>query len=357
MMRRTIIGSQGWRPALLADDGAGLVAGAGSRANNFNLIRMLAASGVLISHAFPIALGVGAAEPFQSALQGISLGSICVYLFFAVSGYFIAQSFERSRSHRRFVRARILRLFPALVCTLIVTILVAWLFYTTAPPQVFAPAAASYFLRNVTLFFLQYPLPGVFEGNPYGSDLNGSLWTLNYEVLCYVGVFVAGLSGFLRRPVLVAAGAGLLILMLIGSPSLDLPHRLNNLVDLGTPFAIGVALYVWRDRVPLNAAITAVLAVLAVALHGTPLFKAAFVIALSYGVFWLGCLPSRLLHRYNHLGDYSYGMYIYAFPVQQLFAYHGATTPWLNMALSLPVTLVLAVLSWELIEKRALSLK
>ena len=337
--------------------GADLVAATASRENNFNLIRMIAASGVLVSHAFPIALGDGAAEPFQKALGGVSLGSVCVYVFFAISGYFIAQSFDRSSTPGRFLRARVLRLFPALAVVLAVTVLVAWAFYTTASPATFWRGAATYVLRNITLFFLQYPLPGVFEDNPYGGTINGSLWTLGYEVLCYAGVFVLGMAGLLRRRALIAGLAGLAVVAHMLAPALWLHPRLDNLIELGFPFALGTALYVWRERVPLNGYIAVGLAAAAAALRFTPVFETAFVTALSYAAFWLGCMPSRLFQRYNALGDYSYGMYIYAFPVQQLVAHHGATTPLLNMALAAPVTLVLAILSWELVEKRALALK
>lgn len=336
---------------------ADLAGATASHDNNFNLIRMLAATGVLVSHAYPIALGPGAAEPLQGLLGGISLGSVCVYVFFAISGYFIAQSFARSRTHRRFVEARLLRLFPALAVVLVVTIVVAGAFYTTASPSEFWVGAATYLLRNVTLFFLQYPLPGVLEGNPYGPVLNGSLWTLQYEVLCYAGVFAAGVAGLLRRgPML----AGLLVAAAVvhaAAPMVDLHPRLKLLIELGFPFAVGVGLFVWRDRVPLSGVLAATLLLLAGLLRPTPLFATAFVVALSYASFWIGCLRSPMLQAYNRLGDYSYGMYIYAFPIQQLAAHHGATSPLLNIAVALPLTLVCAVLSWVLVEKRALALK
>lgn len=329
----------------------------GGRDNNFNLIRMVAATGVLISHAYPIALGPRAPQPWAQSLDGLPLGSICVYVFFAISGYFIAQSFHNSRSTQRFLMARALRLFPALAVVLLATVAVAALFLTTAPAAVFWADAARYVLRNGTLFFVQYPLVGVFDDNPFGPAINGSLWTLNYEVLCYAGVFVAGMAGLLRRPGIVAAAVGAVVVLHCLAPMLPLHYRLYRLIELGMPFAVGVGLFVWRGRVPLDLRLVVALAVTATLLHGTPLFRTALTLALSYGVFWLGCMPSRLLQQYNRLGDYSYGMYIYAFPIQQLLAWHGVRTPEANIALALPLTLVCAVLSWVLVEKPALALK
>src|SRR5690606_17826784 len=103
----------------------------------------------------------------------------------------------RSQSWRRFLRARFRRLFPALAFVLVVTISFAGLFLTTAPLGSYLQGAVTYFLHNITLVKLQYPLPGVFEGSPYGPAINGSLWTLFYEVICYMGVLALGLAGVL----------------------------------------------------------------------------------------------------------------------------------------------------------------
>ena len=96
--------------------------------------------------------------------------------------------------------------------------------------------------------------------------------------------------------------------------------------------------------------------VLAVLAHGSPVAEVLFVLALSYGVLWLGLAQMPSLLAYNRLGDYSYGIYIYAFPLQQLAASMGAVTPLSNMAVAFPLTLICAVLSWHLVEKPALRL-
>ena len=133
---------------------------AAGRDNNFNLIRMIAASGVLVSHAWPITYGGGVVEPLESELHGITLGTVCVYIFFAISGFFITKSFDRSVGIGRFLLARALRLFPALIVVLCLTVL-AGLWLTTAPVDVYLAAVPDYLLRNLTLFRLQYVLPGV----------------------------------------------------------------------------------------------------------------------------------------------------------------------------------------------------
>lgn len=327
------------------------------RDNNFNLLRMLAAAGVLVSHAYPLSLGAGAKEPLARFLDGMSLGSVSVLVFFSISGFFITKSFVFSTSWKRFLAARALRLFPALFVVLAVTVLVAGLFLTAADQAAFWNAVPGYMLRNLTLFKLDYSLPGVFEGNPYGTAINGSLWTLFYEVVCYAGVFVAGLLGVLRRPRLFALCLGIAVVLCLVMPYLPTHPRFQALARLALPFAIGAGFFVWRNVIPLSMPLVFGLGLLAWVVQGSGAFQSVFVLALSYGVFVLGYRPSTFFQRYNRLGDYSYGTYIYAFPVQQLVASSGVSDPLVNIALALPVTLFCAVLSWHLVERVALEFK
>ena len=338
------------RPRLtIADRAAG-------RDNNFNLLRMLAAAGVLVSHAHPISLGPGTPEPLSAILHGKTLGGLSVMIFFAISGFFIARSFAGKSSLAAFLRARALRLFPALVAVLVVTVLVAAAL-TTAPAATYWAAVPDYLFRNGTLFFLQYDLPGVFETNPYGPAINGSLWTLNYEVLCYLGVVLAGVLGLLARPRLFALALFAFALAYGVTMAADLHSRIEALMSLALPFAAGMAFWVWRDRIPLSPALALAGGALAALAWPTVLFVPVFTLATAYAVFVLGYARLPWAEGYNRLGDYSYGTYVYAFPIQQLVAWTGVTLPLWNMALALPATLHCAVLSWHLVEAPALRWK
>lgn len=333
----------------------------GGRDNNLNLIRMVAASAVLVSHAFPIAFGPGTAEPLEAILDR-TLGSVAVFIFFAISGFLIARSFDRKARMADWISARIMRLFPGLVVVLALTVLVLGPLTTTLPLAEYAtdPGLLTYLLRNVTLVSLQYNLPGVFEDLVYPGVINGSLWTLFHEVMCYGGVLLAGLLGLLSRPklaapVLLAYFALYLVAM---SPAMKpLVHpKLLALCKLSLPFALGTTFYIWRDRIRLSWLWLAGLTVLCGAASFTPFFAEVFTLTLSYGVFVLAYLPGGMIRRYNMLGDYSYGMYIYAFPMQQICMHvAGPMTPWQNMAMALPLTLICAILSWQLVEKPGLA--
>lgn len=337
------------RWTMIADRAAG-------RDNHFNLLRMIAATGVLVSHAYPISLGGRVDEPLEGLLHGLSLGTLCVMVFFAISGFFIARSFDNRSDLSAFLLARGLRLFPALAVVLGVTIL-AGAVLTTAPAGTYWAAAPDYFLRNVTLFFLQYELPGVFEANPFGGAINGSLWTLSYEVLCYLGVVVCGVLGLLSRPRLFAVALVCFAILYGISMATDLHVRLERLLRLGLPFAVGVAIWVWRDHVPVSIPLALAGLAVAAAFWWTPVFLPVFVVALSYAVIVIGYVQIPGALSYNRLGDYSYGTYVYAFPLQQLVAWLGVTDPLANIALALPATLVMAALSWHLVEAPALRWK
>ncbi len=333
---------------------------AGGRENNFNLIRMIAASGVLVSHAFPIALGPRTLQPFEEA-TGYTLGWICVAVFFAISGFLISRSFDRKSRIESWFSARAMRLFPAL---LVVTLLTALLYgpaFTALPlAEYFSqPATYSYVPRNVALVSLQYELPGVFPDHPVPGAINGSLWTLVHEVACYLGVFLAGMIGALRSRRFFALLCGLYLAAYIatGLPPLAdlLPSKLVSFRMLSFPFVIGMSFYVWRDRVRLSWLLLAALVILAAVLRSTVLFEPVFVGTLAYATFVLAYRPGGVVRRYNELGDYSYGMYVFAFPVQQAaIALAGPMTPALNMAIAFPVTLLFAIASWYAVERPAL---
>jgi peptidoglycan/LPS O-acetylase OafA/YrhL len=333
-----------------------------TRENNFNLLRILAASAVLISHAYPLALGQGAPEPLDQML-GMSLGTLAVLTFFAISGYFISQSFHNKPSIIDFGVARVLRIYPGLVAVLLLTIFVLGPVFTKADLSAYFAdwGTLLYLPRNIRLWPLQYELPGVFGDNPFPGAINGSLWTLAYEVACYAMVVLVGLAGLARsqpRFGLFLIGYSVFYVAAIPLVRGNYDHlgTLRNVHLLTLPFVIGMSLFHFRERVPLRLSVLAALCAASVLAFKSPWFHELFVVTWSYGILYVGFLRYEPLLAYNQLGDYSYGTYIYAFPVEQIVAalYNGCT-PFLMMFLSLPLTYLFAVLSWHLLEERALS--
>jgi len=323
--------------------------------NNFNIIRMLASTGVLISHAYPLSLGRGLGDPF-TAIFGISLGTACVMIFFCISGFFVAGSFEKNPSVKNFLLARSLRLFPALFVCLVATILIASLF-TVSEPEHYWSATPKYFFWNFTLFWGQTELPGVFQENIFSPTINGSLWTLNFEVMCYFIILALGVSGFLAKKEKVFNFLVVFLTLLLLSKLFDFPSRAGLLLELGYPFMLGVVFWVWRRSIPFAISYAAGSAIYIITSYFLPLPQFTIWIAATYMIFFLGYTDILSLKKYNRFGDYSYGLYIYAFPIQQIYVQLGTDNPLQNIALSLPTALICAVVSWHFIESPALRLK
>ncbi len=327
-----------------------------SRDNNLNLIRMFAAAGVLISHAWPISTGNITQQPLTELLHGIDLGIICVSIFFAISGYLIAQSYDRDPNLKRFWLSRVMRIFPGLLVVLLITALILAPLITVMEARAVWLAAPEYILRNFTLFSLEQYLPGVFRGNPVGGSINIPLWTLSHELICYFFVTLLGIGGLLKAPRLMF----LAWLVFIASYAVIIyaepQQRLVALAKLAFPFMVGVIFFVWRRKVVLNWGIGGALIILTAVLYNSVIFREIFMLSLSYIIFLLAFLPSGKIRQYNRLGDYSYGIYIYAFPIQQLVAYLGVTNPFLNIMYAFPLTLLCAVLSWIFIESPSLDI-
>ena len=331
--------------------------------NNFNLLRVLAAFGVLYSHSYALTDGRGAGEPFRAAL-GMSMGGIAVDIFFVISGFLVCGSLLRHRSWREFLRGRLFRVFPALVVMVALTVLLLGPLMTRLPlAEYFASKDVfKYFYKNATLLGgVSYKLPGVFEHNPYPLAVNGSLWTLPLELRMYgylLGLWL--LAGLLR-----ARGEQVFRVAVLGLCAVAVLLRLHEhffaeeqgeTLRLLAMFFFGAALCLEGGRLLRSAPLCLGLAAALVALaFDQRSFFVAYTLALPCIVLYLAQAQSGPLLAYNRLGDYSYGVYLYAFPVQQLLA---ALVPgigvWEMVGLASAGTLALAVCSWHLVEKPAL---
>ncbi|MEM6663814.1 MAG: acyltransferase [Pseudomonadota bacterium] len=323
--------------------------------NNLNLIRMLAALAVLVSHAWPITRGPGTPEPLQQ-LTGYSLGTLAVMVFFGLSGFLLTISLQRDAAPIRFLQRRLLRLWPGLFASLaLVTLVVGPMTTTLGFADYFGAGATWRFVGQNLVFGPLVPtLPGVFQANPYTS-VAGSIWTLKYEVACYLLLLLAAIGGTFRSGrwgnlVLVGFAAGWAALFWREAWAPLHPH-IENMHLLSLPFAIGAALAAFADRLPRSLEVAALLLVATVFARSTLLYEPLLALALVYTTLALGLRRPGAFGIYNRFGDYSYGTYLYAFPLQGLAVFvFGPQTPWLNILIAFPATMVCAVLSWHLIE-------
>jgi peptidoglycan/LPS O-acetylase OafA/YrhL len=341
------------------------------RANGLGLLRLLLALAVLVAHAWP--LGFGAPNPGHGLTRGqTDLGTLAVDGFFVLSGFLVAASARRGGA-LRFAWHRFLRIFPGLWVCLVGTALVA---AATGHGDALGFARANWFGA-----VHQWGIDSLFLDTPYGrlvqgSVVNGSLWSLVYELLCYAGLTLLVVVGLPRRapwlvPALAAVAFAVIALDAAHDPTTPRyrgglgPFPLLGYVDaqlacyLGFLFLLGASAQLYAHRVPLHPALAGAAALV---LAGSLLLGGFFLVgypALAYLLLYAACAVPERLHRVGREHDYSYGIYIYAFPIQQLVAdlggaAHGAPA---YLALCVPAVLLVAVASWHLVERPALALK
>lgn len=340
------------------------------RYNNFDALRLIMAGLVLFSHCFCIPFGGEYADPLYRLTNGqMDLGALAVNGFFIMSGYLIAGSWLNSRSIVDYFRKRVLRIYPGyLVVSAFCLLVIAPLAGAALTDVVTVKAMAVSTARALLMF--QPRAEGAFSGDiPFAGTLNGSLWTIRYEFACYGMIAVLGLLGIMSRRWLVT---GLFVAFFawhatqgtyLEKMDTRLLGGLLGILEawprLITYFLAGSVVYVWRDRIYLNSWLFAVsvLALVVSAFFG--LMWVVFPVAFTYFIFYLAFdrrLPAQHCGKY---GDFSYGLYLYAWPVQFLLFYKLGpdVNPWLLFGLALPITMALAVLSWKLVESPCLKRK
>ena len=345
--------------------------------NSLNFLRLVLALGVVYSHASEL----GWFGWRNVIINGTSLGTIAVYGFFGISGYLIAGSALRN-GVGRYVWQRVLRILPGFwICLLVTAFLfgaIAWIRQPAPHCSVGCylgrhPGPVSYLYSNALLKIDQLKVSPQASGFLLG---NGSLWTLFYEFLCYL--FIGGLAalGLLRRRAWVVVIAVILLASLIiltVVPGLNAQVTLNHngilmeFLLLSVVFLAGSLLYLYREHVADSGVLALVcggafLASLYLPTYGyTPTFRLTAsslgALLIAYPMLWLGAhLPFQ---RVGSKNDYSYGVYIYAFPLTQLLViFHAERLGFVPfMVLNVVVVVPFAVASWWLVERRALRLK
>lgn len=338
---------------------------ADSRSNNFRIIRHLAAASVVVAHSF--GLLTPAAEAAGKAWQiARPASALAVDVFFVASGFLVGRSLLVRGDLKDFVASRVLRIYPALIVLALLTAFVLGPIVTVLPLREYFRIKAVYsfaILDSIMLIphYFRYQLPGVFTtlNSQFGDTVNGSLWTLPWELWMYCSLIVLfKLRAFGAIPFGIIVAAASVAFALIPGAGFVYENNAHIAVRFVAFFYSGVALYVYRRYVPLTpgvlAAATAVLA-LSWWLAGEPVLLPQW---LGYAVLYVAYHPRLVVKRWSNGADYSYGLYIFAYPVQQTLIWAtGMTSPPLHIAASLAVTLLIAALSWHFIEEPALRLK
>ncbi|MBX9925165.1 MAG: acyltransferase [Hyphomicrobiaceae bacterium] len=331
--------------------------------NSFAVLRLAMALIVLVSHSLWFVSGQRDSDP-MTAVTGFTSGEHAVQVFFLLSGFLVAHSLEKTRSPVDFAVARGLRIFPGLIVCVLATALLLGPLVSRLSPQAYAldPALVGYIAKTATLVTASAKLPGVFETVPLSGLVNGSLWTLKFEVLCYLalaGFGAIGLLGAGRRGLATVALVGVIVAASVALPTDTTRYStVENVAYFAIPFSIGVLGCIWRKSIPVGWIAPLVLAVPAYLAIGTVAQNVTTGLFLGVVAIWLATFRFGPLRAATNRADLSYGVYIYAAPLQQaaIAFIPGIGAAGVTAVVLLPV-LALAWLSWTLVEKPAMGLR
>ena len=304
---------------------------------------------------------------------GWALGYASVNCFFVISGFLVCGSLLTRKNLGVYLAARALRLYPALLVSVMLCVFALGLWMTPMDARPFLEHSVTQrFLWHNSLLFtgpVEFHLPTLFADNPFPGQVNVPLWTLQYELAMYL---LLALIYLLARAVperkrnhILSLSIGAIALfcfaMFLANIASTNPRTglMANSVRFGAMFFTGAGFYLLRRRIRLShgTAVLLCVAVLATSLW-RPLFVTTFWLSLPYLLLYLAYIPRGAIRSFNCLGDYSYGLYIFAFPVQQLLVWSWTSIgPWALFLATMILTLPLAILSWHFIERPMLSIK
>jgi len=287
---------------------------------------------VLIGHASNLLLNQPIPyDPFLY-LFNIPIHTFGVLIFFSMSGFLVTKSWDTSKSFIDFCSARLLRIFPALICLIFLTVVILGVSITILPIQqyIFSPETIRY-LINISLYRQQDNLPGVFDFTPLGGNhVNGSLWTLPYEFTCYLVIAGIGmLPSTMKKHSTIFLSISLMLLYFSTIPHdellLTIPILLLNAYKfhhLLLYFLIGSIFYHLRNYIPLTKyglllCLTSIFLIKIKLSSSIQIQALIYPITINYFIFSLAFAKKIPLDWYDKLGDLSYGIYLYAFPIQQ----------------------------------------
>ncbi|MGK9165569.1 acyltransferase [Inquilinus limosus] len=331
-----------------------------ARRNNFHLCRMIGALFIVFAHSIEIC-GMEpyylAHDPdFRAAL--VLMGKNALRLFFVFSGIMVAMSLDKRASLCAYAAARVMRIVPPLLLFSAVMVFLIGPLMTSLPVR-------DYFSRLDTWLYLPKAssglfvpdLPGMFETVPYPTLINPSLWTLFYEIICYIVLALLSVAGWLsprRLPLTLAAIAAVYFGITFGT-DLRLIIPVDAMAGFGMSFMIGVALYHYRRWIPLSLWLVVLFGGLTVLARGTLWSELASILACAAAALWLALVPKGWILGYGRVGELSYATYIWHWPIGQILIslWPGLLWPQLFPLIVL-VTLPVAFLSWTLVELPAL---
>lgn len=334
---------------------------------NVGFIKFIAAGMVILSHAFPLCLGNEDREWFHVITAGkLTMGSVAVGIFFFYSGLLVTKSLLKNGNGKNYFKNRIKRIFPPLWLVVVVSAFVLGPLVSTLPAAEYFTDAGTYSYLCNGILLLTHDLPGVFADNIYGATVNGALWTLPVEFLCYIGLFVVYKCKCLHKlPMKILTAAVMLVMLAIGILQSRLGLDTIGMVFFPVAmFWMGMFYYIFREEIPMRQSFgLAALGILAAAdvlqgiVIGTDkanILWPVLLLVLPYLLAYAGFAARKLPQRAGDLGNFSYGMYLVGFPIQQTLVHlcGGTMNLYGNMIAAVLLALVCGVGIYYGVERR-----
>lgn len=322
-----------------------------TRSNNLNLVKFIAALFVIISHAYPLCKGAEYNDILSDlSRNSIAFGSLAVAIFFMSSGFFVTKSLLKSKDSKKYLHNRFIRIFPPLWFTLLVCILVCGLFFSTYN-------LGKYFLSidflKYCLNFILIPihnLPGVFMNNIYPGVVNGPLWTLPIEFVCYLVLLLAYKLNLVNKK----SYKYVALLVIVAFVGINLiPLSIKGYIQPCFLFFWGSFYWIYRDKITMNNTyflISLVAFVLLIVLGYGHVASFLFVPYLTLYIAF--CLP-QCNNRLASLGNLSYDIYLCGWPIQQMIIslFGGSMLVGMNILISIPLSILVGYITYSLVEK------
>lgn len=337
----------------------------GERPTGFDYLRISLALAIVCVHSIITSYGATAgAEVWQLPFR--PLVGLLLPMFFALSGFLVAGSLFRTTSLVQFLGLRVIRIYPALGVEVLVSALLIGPLLTTVPLKEYFSSSVFYlYLLNVT-GEIHYELPGLFRDNPYPNIVNMQLWTVPYELGCYIALFLLAVIGIRKYRWMAPAATGLLMLAYFVVRVAVKKQWAAIAIAGGLPgelliacFLSGVTLYLYKDKVPWSRPLCAISGISSAALFGVIPF--GDFIAAPVAAYFTVCVGVTNPRKLSVLqgADFSYGIFLYGFVIQQALAsaFPWAREWWINILLCVPAVIGVAALSWRLVERPALNLR
>ncbi|GAA4883827.1 acyltransferase [Flaviramulus aquimarinus] len=332
--------------------------------NNFDFLRFLFAIFVVISHAYPLSGDHESSQWIYKITDGqIVLARFGLDGFFIISGFFIFQSLQRSNTLLSYYKKRFLRLFPALFIVLVISTLLLPAVYRGVTPILENPQVYSYLPNNLSLYNFQAVIKGVFDDNPYHS-INGSLWTIRYEFSLYIALSL--LYFFKENEIVKKALILMCFICFIVLYDFFLSRFAGSsvfgmigyeILDLGTFFVCGSLLAAFKFEKHIQKWMLPLAILLVIISIKYDFYSVSKHFLLPIIILIIGFTQLPFFSTFGKIGDMSYGIYIYSFPIQQALVYFYKLNVYELMFWSLIISIAFGYLSWHLVEKRALKYK